>query len=92
MGGFSYQYYTSRTSELKAFNFLNESLGNGNLAAGNPDQQAVSNSLVETTMYSYLGRLNYTFDDKYLATFTMRSDGSSKFGENNKWAMFLLEL
>lgn len=88
MGGFSYQYYTSRSSNLKAFDFLNESLGNGNLAAGNPDQQSVSNSLVETTMYSYLGRLNYTFDDKYLATFTMRSDGSSKFGDNNKWAMF----
>lgn len=88
MGGFSYQYYTSRSSELKAYGFLNESLGNGNLAAGNPDQQSVSNSLVETTMYSYLGRLNYTFDNKYLATLTMRSDGSSKFGENNKWALF----
>lgn len=39
-------------------------------------------------MYSWLGRLNYTYNDKYLATFTMRADGSSKFGQNNQWAMF----
>ncbi|MEC3907862.1 TonB-dependent receptor [Tamlana sp. 2201CG12-4] len=88
MGGVSYQYYTSRTSDLKAFDFFNESLGNEYLAAGNPDQQSVANSLTETVMYSYLGRLNYTYNDKYLATFTMRSDGSSKFGSNNRWATF----
>lgn len=88
MGGFSYQSTSSRTSSLKAFDFLNESLGNGNLSAGNPDQQSVANSLTETVMYSYLGRLNYSFDDKYLATVTMRTDGSSKFGANNRWAIF----
>ncbi|SHF78402.1 TonB-linked outer membrane protein, SusC/RagA family [Mariniphaga anaerophila] len=88
MGGFSYQYYTSRSSDLKAYDFLNESLGNENLAAGDPEKQSVSNSLTEIVMYSWLGRLNYTYNDKYLATFTMRADGSSKFGPNNQWAMF----
>ncbi|WP_317664176.1 TonB-dependent receptor [Maribacter sp. TH_r10] len=88
MGGFSYQYYDSRSSDLKAYDFLNESLGNGNLAAGNPEQQSVSNNSTETVMYSGLGRFNYTYDDKYLFTFTMRADGSSKFGENNQWAYF----
>ncbi|WP_077404124.1 SusC/RagA family TonB-linked outer membrane protein [Cellulophaga omnivescoria] len=88
MGGFSYQGYEARTSELKAYDFLNESLGNGNLATGNPEKQSVANSLSETVMYSGLGRLNYSYDDKYLVTFTMRTDGSSKFGENNQWAMF----
>ncbi len=88
MGGFSYQYYTSRSSGLKAYNFLNESLGNENLAAGDPEQQSVSNSMVETVMHSWLGRVNYAYNDKYLATFTMRADGSSKFGPNNQWAMF----
>lgn len=33
-------------------------------------------------------RLNYTYDNKYLLTLTARADGSSKFGKNNKWAMF----
>ncbi|NJB82263.1 SusC/RagA family TonB-linked outer membrane protein [Wenyingzhuangia aestuarii] len=88
MGGFSYQYYQSRSSDLKAYDFLNESLGNGNLSAGNPDQQSVANSFTETVMYSGLGRLNYTYKSKYLATFTMRADGSSKFGANNRWAYF----
>jgi len=37
---------------------------------------------------SYFGRLNYTLKDKYLFTFTGRADGSSKFGENHKYAFF----
>lgn len=37
---------------------------------------------------SYFGRLNYSFKDKYLFTATGRMDGSSKFGENNKYAFF----
>ncbi len=37
-------------------------------------------------------RLNYVYDNKYLLTLTARADGSSKFGKNNKWAMFLQEL
>ncbi|MBQ7423104.1 MAG: SusC/RagA family TonB-linked outer membrane protein, partial [Prevotella sp.] len=40
------------------------------------------------TLLSYFGRINYTLADKYLATFTLRADGSSKFGENNKWGFF----
>lgn len=88
MGGFSYQYYKSRASGLRAYDFLNESLGNQNLSSGDPEKQAVSNSLTETVMHSWLGRLNYVYNDKYLATFTMRADGSSKFGPNNQWAMF----
>lgn len=88
MAGFSYNYYEARTSNLKAYDFLNESLGNENLAAGNPDKQTVSNGLTETVMYSWLGRLNYSYNDKYLATFTVRADGSSKFGSNNQWASF----
>ncbi|RIV27099.1 TonB-dependent receptor [Fibrisoma montanum] len=37
---------------------------------------------------SYFGRVNYGLDEKYLVTFTARADGSSKFGENNKFAFF----
>jgi TonB-linked SusC/RagA family outer membrane protein len=37
---------------------------------------------------SYFGRVNYTFKDKYLFTFTGRADGSSKFGANHKYAFF----
>ena len=37
---------------------------------------------------SYFGRVNYTFKNKYLLTLTGRADGSSRFGENNKFAFF----
>ncbi|MCV9929917.1 TonB-dependent receptor [Flavobacterium sp. LS1R49] len=42
----------------------------------------------ETKLTSYFGRLNYSFDDKYLASFTIRRDGSSRFGPNNKFGIF----
>jgi TonB-linked SusC/RagA family outer membrane protein len=37
---------------------------------------------------SYIGRLNYNFNDKYLFTATMRADGSSRFPVNNRWGYF----
>ena len=37
---------------------------------------------------SYLGRLNYSYDDKYLLTANFRADGSSVFGVNHKWGYF----
>lgn len=37
---------------------------------------------------SYYGRLNYGYDDRYLATFTLRADGSSNFGPANRWGYF----
>ena len=40
------------------------------------------------SLNSYFGRINYTLKDKYLFTATGRADGSSKFGENNKFAFF----
>lgn len=42
----------------------------------------------ETKLTSYFGRLNYSFNDKYLASFTIRKDGSSRFGPNNKFGIF----
>ena len=37
---------------------------------------------------SYLGRLRYSYDDKYFADFSLRRDGSSKFQKNNRWGNF----
>ncbi|MBP5172950.1 MAG: TonB-dependent receptor [Bacteroidales bacterium] len=88
MGGFSYESYESRGSGLAGTNFVNESLGNENLAAGDPEKYQITNSLYATKLISGIVRLNYTFAGKYLATFTARADGSSKFGADNKWAFF----
>ncbi|PKQ69449.1 hypothetical protein BZG01_00520 [Labilibaculum manganireducens] len=42
----------------------------------------------EATSSSVFGRLNYNYDNRYLLTATMRADGSSKFGGDNKWGYF----
>lgn len=47
-----------------------------------------SNIYADNYMNSYLGRLVYSYNNKYLLTTSLRADGSSKFGKNNKWGYF----
>jgi iron complex outermembrane receptor protein len=42
----------------------------------------------QNTLVSFFGRLNYTFDQKYLLTVTVRQDGSSRFSKDNRWGTF----
>ncbi|MFN8135163.1 MAG: TonB-dependent receptor [Bacteroidales bacterium] len=51
-------------------------------------QPTLGGSTSSWSLLSYIGRANYTFDGKYLATATIRYDGSSRFGEGNKWGLF----
>lgn len=56
----------------------------GTLVAGN-----TANRWAEKLMLiSFYGRINYTFDDTYLLTFTLRDDGSSRFSKDNRWGLF----
>lgn len=48
----------------------------------------LSSFAVENELQSFFGRLQYAFDSKYLVTATLRADGSSKFGENNRYGYF----
>ncbi|WP_113663914.1 SusC/RagA family TonB-linked outer membrane protein [Pedobacter nanyangensis] len=48
----------------------------------------INSGLVENAMLSYMGRLNYSYKGRYLLTLTGRTDGSSVFGVNNKYAFF----
>ena len=45
-------------------------------------------SVSEWSILSYLGRINYSFNNKYYVTASYRTDGSSRFGTNNKWGVF----
>ena len=47
-----------------------------------------SGSGTGSQLLSYFGKINYSWSDKYLASVTLRRDGSSRFGENNKYAYF----
>lgn len=60
--------------------FMYPDLGSGNsLATG---------SSTGYTLMSFFGKVNYAYDDKYLASVTLRRDGSSRFGKNNRWGIF----
>lgn len=48
----------------------------------------ISASAERNELQSFFGRLNYVYDEKYLFTATIRADGSSKFGDNNKYGYF----
>ena len=50
--------------------------------------QTVTFNRSESGMLSYVGRVNYSYDDKYLFEFMLRSDASAKFAPQNYWGMF----
>lgn len=49
---------------------------------------AIGGNEAEWSLMSYMARLNYDYDNKYLFTATMRRDGSSRFGRNHRWGTF----
>lgn len=65
-----------------AFWYINPDNINGSLVNNNVDAGQ------NYSMISYLGRINYTYDNRYLLTATFRRDGSSKFREENRFANF----
>ena len=64
---------------------IGEVLANTSAGIALPNESAIA---ADENMLSYFGRINYTMADKYLATFTLRADGSSKFGKGNRWGYF----
>ena len=68
-------------------NFITDAFLWNNLNAGT-GTKTQSSSRTENMIASYFGRVFYNFDDKYLVTFSMRTDGASVFSKNHKWATF----
>ncbi len=73
-------------SYLYAYGFANEILGYNALELG--ENQEVSTSAYEENTISYMGRVNYSFNNRYLLTATIRRDGFSGFGDNKKFGNF----
>lgn len=57
---------------------------------GNIDKDSLryTDYINENYLISFFGRLNYSLKDKYLLTFTLRNDGSSRFAKENRWGLF----
>ena len=58
-----------------------------NLSLGTPYENS-SSAASPSRISSFFGRINYGYNDKYLATVTLRADGSSKFAKGNRWGFF----
>jgi len=54
----------------------------------NPQNTDTIDDPTESYLVSFFGRFNYIFNNKYLLTFTLRNDGTSRFSEDNRWGLF----
>ncbi|MDN5216480.1 TonB-dependent receptor [Fulvivirgaceae bacterium BMA12] len=85
--GVSWQESNNFLIDQGVRNFPTDYFGFNNLGAGS-DNITVSSNASRHALNSYFGRINYSLMGKYLLTVTGRADGSSKFGENNKFSFF----
>lgn len=95
MGGYSWEEGNDNDGfKLTTYNFYNDALTYYNLGMGNNidinglglgDGRYMLSTL---RMISFYGRANYSFNSKYMLQATVRRDGSSAFGKNNRWATF----
>ncbi|EDM38070.1 putative outer membrane protein [Pedobacter sp. BAL39] len=85
--GFTVQKNNTENLIASASGFVNDNLKADNLGSGAVINSPVTN-VTSFSLLSYLGRINYAYDNKYLLTLTLRADGSSKFGSNNKYGYF----
>jgi TonB-linked SusC/RagA family outer membrane protein len=87
LGGYTNQNWRSTSNGVTVRGFPNDNLSYNALQYGSNILAPVS-SYREWALSSYLGRFNYTYNNRYLITLTGRSDGSSRLSTNNKWSFF----
>ena len=101
MAGYSWQHFDYHGREQTLINTLGYNVsyaGNTWTLSENPDSEShigeSYNNVPKTSwsgpqqLVSFFGRINYTFDDTYLLTFTLRDDASSRFSKENRWGLF----
>lgn len=79
--GYSYNNYRNKSYNFRDYNAKGDTIANTTA----PD---FAFDIPENTLLSYFSRLNYSFNDKYLLTATVRRDGSSRFSKENRWGTF----
>jgi TonB-linked SusC/RagA family outer membrane protein len=95
LGGYSYSLYSYKQFSAQNYDFPFDTyewnnLGSGlyNGGAAGQGQSAVGSTQNGSTLISFFGRINYDFNNRYILTASLRREGSSKFGRNNKWGNF----
>ncbi len=86
--GYSYQDFYEEYPELAGGDLRFNFLGANSTAFIADDAYDASISVIPSRLISGFARVNYTFMDRYLITATVRRDGSSRFGPENRWGTF----
>ncbi len=87
LGGYAYEKTIASNRDISVKGFSTDLFGYNSLGAAS-SITGVSSAKSESILISFFGRLNYSYLDKYLLTFTLRRDGSSRFGANHQWGSF----
>jgi TonB-linked SusC/RagA family outer membrane protein len=80
--GYTYDYLSASAQGFTSDDYLWYKLDAGEI------QNQTSTNYRDWNMVSYMGRINYQFDNRYYVTLTLRADGFSGFGKGNKWGQF----
>lgn len=91
LGGFSYQKFKTTGTYFGLKNIANQGAGiSPEINPGYSGEAFVpaAGYAQENELQSYFGRINYNYDKKYLLTASLRADGSTRFGQNNKYGYF----
>lgn len=87
LGGYTNQYFRQESTRIQADTYADDRLptiqGAINISRG-----GTGSGVQEWSLTSYLARLNYNYKGKYLFNAAIRSDGSSRFGVDNRWGTF----
>ena len=87
LAGITYQNFKNTNLAGSGLGFISDVFESNQLqSAENPGIPSTGYS--DSSLMSYLGRINYSFNDRYLLTLSMRSDGSSRYSEGEKWGNF----
>ncbi|GHB77687.1 SusC/RagA family TonB-linked outer membrane protein [Persicitalea jodogahamensis] len=89
LGGATLEKYDNTDVGASSIGFLSDASLTNLLQSGDGDRgDNVSSGRSTNQLNSYLGRVNYTLKDKYLLTASIRADGTSRFSDTNKYAIF----
>lgn len=88
VAGITFEKGIGENSAMTAANFPNDWTKDNDMSLA-LDRPVISSDTQKQTLESFLARVNYTLMDRYLFTASIRTDGSSKFAKDNRWATFL---
>ncbi len=88
LGGVTREWYLTTSEGIGTRDFLTDNIFVVDAGSSDPNFWSISGTASDWALESYIGRVNYSFNDKYLLEASARYDGSSRFVEDKRWGFF----